>query len=81
MAIINVTKNSFIIAERIHSIIPEKFSHFKRLKKEHRNTTSLVDLTYGKSVKSILFTDSGHMFLLAIPVNKIFEKIRRVNEQ
>ncbi|SHE96205.1 hypothetical protein SAMN02745164_01501 [Marinitoga hydrogenitolerans DSM 16785] len=81
MAIVNVTKNSFLIAERIHSIIPEKFAHFKRLKKEHQNTTSLVDLTYGKSVRSIIFTDSGHMFLLALPVEKIFEKIRKVNEQ
>jgi len=81
MSIINVTKNSFIVAERIHSIIPESFSHYKRLKKEHQNTTSLVDLTYGKSVKSIIFTDSGHMFLTALSIDKVLEKIRKVNEE
>jgi hypothetical protein len=103
---VSITKDSFIAAERVHSIIPQDFIQFRRMKKmfqgddvlsegERREradassqeekldeefvkgSTSLIDITYGKSVETIIFMDSGHLILTCVEAKKIIDKVKK----
>ncbi|HOO74751.1 MAG TPA: DUF370 domain-containing protein [Tepiditoga sp.] len=86
-----ITKDSYISAERVHSILPQEFIQFRRVKKifqgndvigqmendETKGTTNLIDITYGKSVETIIYMDSGHLILSAVDVGKVIEKVKK----
>lgn len=88
---IPITKDSYLVAERIHSVIPEEFLQFRKIKKifqendvlsQHekkpiKGGIKLIDITYGKSVKTVIFMDSGHMVLTSINANKIIDKVKK----
>ena len=74
---VSITKDSYIAAERVHSIIPQEYLQFRRIKKiyqgydvieekekdsenKNKGTTDLIDITYGRSVETLIYMDSGH---------------------
>lgn len=91
-----VGKGVFIPAERIHSILPENFIQFRKIKKIYqgidiitqaeeeesgeaaiKGSTSLIDATYGKGVKTVIYMDSGQIILTPLPTDKVLEKVRK----
>lgn len=90
-----ITKDSYIAAERVHSIIPQEFLQFRRIKKIYqgydvieednskkqepkvKGTTNLVDITYGRSVETVIFMDSGQLILTSLDSKKIIEKVKK----
>ena len=89
-----ITKDSYVSAERVHSVVPQEFIQFRRIKKifqgndvlteeEHRNDddhikgrTSLIDITYGRSVETVIYMDSGQIILTSVDTQKVIDKIR-----
>ncbi|MDY6896210.1 MAG: DUF370 domain-containing protein [Thermotogota bacterium] len=96
---ISVGKGVFVPTERIHSVVPDSFVQFGRIKKiyqgidvitqfENENelensppplnaSVSLIDASYGKAVKSIIYMDSGQIVLTTLESKKIIEKIKK----
>ncbi|PNR93712.1 DUF370 domain-containing protein [Petrotoga sp. 9PWA.NaAc.5.4] len=91
-----VGKGVFIPAERIHSILPENFIQFRKIKKIYqgidiitqaeeeesgeifiKGSTSLIDATYGKGVKTVIYMDSGQIILTPLATDKVLEKVRK----
>ncbi|KUK82838.1 MULTISPECIES: extracellular matrix/biofilm biosynthesis regulator RemA family protein [Petrotoga] len=96
---IAVGKGVFVPTERIHSVVPDSFVQFGKIKKIYQGidvltqfenetelensppplnaTVSLIDASYGKAVKSIIYMDSGQIVLTALESKKIVEKIKK----
>ncbi len=58
-------------AERIVAVLSPNSAPMKRLKDEAKKERSLVDVTQGKKTRSIILTDSNHVFLSAIQAETI----------
>ncbi len=58
-------------AQRIIGILSPNSAPMKRLKDEAKKERSLVDATQGKKTRSIILTDSNHVFLSAIQAETI----------
>ncbi|PNR96538.1 DUF370 domain-containing protein [Petrotoga olearia] len=96
---ISVGKGVFVPTERIHSVVPDSFVQFGKIKKIYQGidvltqfeneaelensppplnaSVSLIDASYGKAVKSIIYMDSGQIVLTALESKKIIEKIKK----
>jgi len=97
---ISVGKGVFVPTERIHSVVPDSFVQFGRIKKIYQGidvitqfedaneleslpppplnaSVSLIDASYGKAVKSIIYMDSGQIVLSTLESKKIIEKIKK----
>ncbi|MBL5980751.1 hypothetical protein HWHPT5561_06100 [Petrotoga sp. HWH.PT.55.6.1] len=96
---ISVGKGVFVPTERIHSIVPDSFVQFSKIKKIYHGidvvtqfgdanelenlpppltaSVSLIDASYGKAVKSIIYMDSGQIVLSTLEAKKIIEKIKK----
>jgi len=42
-----------------------------------KGSTSLIDATYGKGVKTVIYMDSGQIILTPLTADKIVEKVRK----
>jgi len=96
---ISVGKGVFVPTERIHSVVPDTFVQFGKIKKIYQGidvitqfedekelessppplnaSVSLIDASYGKAVKSIIYMDSGQIVLSILESKKIIEKIKK----
>ncbi len=91
---VSITKDSYIAAERVHSIIPQEYLQFRRIKKiyqgydvieekekdsenKNKGTTDLIDITYGRSVETLIYMDSGHLILTSLNSSKVIEKVKK----
>ncbi len=96
---IAVGKGVFVPTERIHSVVPDSFAQFGKIKKIYQGidvitqfedeneleksppplnaSVSLIDASYGKAVKSIIYMDSGQIVLTTLESKKIIEKIKK----
>ncbi|RAO99630.1 hypothetical protein PW5551_02375 [Petrotoga sp. 9PW.55.5.1] len=95
---ISVGKGVFVPAERVHSVIPETFIQFGKIKKIYqgidviselenegtvnsqnhiKGSLNLIDASYGKAVKSVIYMDSGQIILTPLEPKKIIEKIKK----
>lgn len=42
-----------------------------------KGSTSLIDATYGKGVKTVIYMDSGQIVLTPLTADKVIEKVRK----
>lgn len=93
--LVPITKDSYIAAERVHSILPQEYIQFRRVKKifqgndvlteeekkddnnEVKGNTSLIDITYGRSVETVIYMDSGQLILSSVDTKKVIEKVNK----
>ncbi|MBN1593966.1 MAG: DUF370 domain-containing protein [Candidatus Coatesbacteria bacterium] len=60
--IIEDSENNFIDATRVVGVIAFNSSPARKLKKGASSSGRLIDATQGKRTKSLIFTDSGHVW-------------------
>ena len=66
MNLIPIGFGSLISDERLIAIVGADYAPIKRVIQDARERGMLIDATYGRKTKSVLFMDSDHVVLAAI---------------
>ena len=66
MKLINIGFGNLVSAERVVAIVSPDSAPIKRIIREARDPGRLIDASYGRSTRAVLFTDSDHVILSAL---------------
>ena len=66
MKLINIGFGSLVAAERLISVLSPDSAPIKRMVQDSRERGMLVDASYGRRTRSVIFTDCGYVFLSAL---------------
>ena len=75
MKLINIGFGNVVAARRVVAVVSPDSSPIKRLIQDFRDSGNLVDATYGRRTRAVLFTDSGHIVLSAIQPETIASRL------
>lgn len=75
MRLINVGFGNLVVAERIVSIVGYDTQPAKRLAQDAKADGRLIDTTYGRKTKSLIFTDSGYAVASSLQPETIASRI------
>ena len=73
--IIEETENNFLDASRVVGVIAFNSSPARKLKKNASLAGKLVDATQGKRTKSLIITDSDHVWLTSFERDALMKKL------
>ena len=83
MRLINIGFGNLLAVERIVSIVSPDSAPIKRMVQDARDKSRLIDASYGRKSRAVIFTDSDHIILSAIQPDTINSRIseeENVNE-
>ena len=63
--LVHVGFNNLVTANRIVAIVSPNSTLIKRTMQEAKSKGLLIDMTHGRKTRSVIFTDSGHIFVTA----------------
>jgi len=81
MKLISIGFGNLVSAERIVSIVSPESAPIKRLIQEVREKGLLIDASFGRSTKSVLFMDSGNLILSALPPETLAQRCEEKNSE
>lgn len=73
-SLLNIGYGNFVVSSRIISIVSPTSSPMRRLREEAKADKRLIDATQGRKTRSIIITDSNHIFLSAIQAETIGQR-------
>jgi regulator of extracellular matrix RemA (YlzA/DUF370 family) len=74
MKLISIGFGNLVSADRIVSIVSPESAPIKRLIQEVREKGLLIDASFGRSTKSVIFMDSGNVILSALPPDTLAQR-------
>ena len=81
MKLIAIGFGNLVSGERIVSVVSPESSPIKRMIQDVRENGSLIDASFGRSTKSVLIMDSGHVILSALPPETIAARFEEKKEE
>ena len=75
MRLVNIGFGNLIAVERIVSIVSPDSAPIKRMVQDARDKGRLIDASYGRKSRAVIFTDSDHIILSAIQPDTINSRI------
>ena len=75
MRLINIGFGNLIAVERIVSIVSPDSAPIKRMVQDARDKGRLIDASYGRKSRAVIFTDSDHIILSALQPETINSRI------
>lgn len=75
MKLINIGFGNILMASRIVAIVSPESAPLKRMIQDSRERGTLIDATYGRRTRAIIFTDSNHIVLSSIQPETIANRI------
>ena len=81
MKLVNIGFGNLVSAERVLSIVSPDSAPIKRMVQDVRERGLLIDASFGRSTRSVLIMDSGHVVLSALPPETISARFAGKNEQ
>lgn len=66
-----------IVAQRILAICDPDSAPLKRMVRRAKEEGSVIDVTYGRRVKTVIVLDSGHIVLAALQPETIAARLQR----
>ena len=75
MKLINIGFGNVVTAKRLVAVVSPDSAPIKRIIQDAKQKGNLVDATYGRRCKAVLFTDSNHLSLSAISPETIANRI------
>ncbi len=73
-SLLNIGFGNYVVASRVVGIVNPSSSPMRRLREEAREQGRLVDATQGRKTRSIIITDSNHIFLSALQAETIGQR-------
>ena len=81
MKLISIGFGNLVSADRIVSIVSPESAPIKRLIQEVREKGLLIDASFGRSTKAVLFMDSGNLILSALPPETLAQRCEEKNSE
>ena len=81
MKLISIGFGNLVSAERIVSIVSPESAPIKRLIQEVREKGLLIDASFDRSTKSVLFMDSGNVILSALAPETLAQRFDEKNTE
>ncbi|MBQ8000157.1 MAG: DUF370 domain-containing protein [Ruminococcus sp.] len=81
MKLINIGFGNVVAAGRLIAVVSPDSAPIKRIVQDAKQKGNLVDATYGRRCKAVLFTDSDHIILSAISPETIANRIEEGDEK
>ncbi len=73
--LVNVGFGNIVCANRIVAIVSPESAPIKRMIGEARDQGMLIDATYGRRTRAVIFTDSDHVVLSAIHPETVAHRV------
>jgi len=73
--LINIGFGNYVVVSRIVGIFNPNSSPMRRLREEARDDHRLIDATHGRKTRSIILTDSNHIFLSSLHPETISQRV------
>ena len=81
MKLVNIGFGNFVASGRVVSIVSPESAPIKRGIQEAKERGNLIDATQGRKTKSVIFTDSEHIILSYMTVEKIAERFEETDSE
>ena len=81
MKLINIGFGNLISAERTVSIVSPESAPIKRMIQDLREKGLLIDASFGRSTKSVILMDSGHVVLSALTPEVLSQRFTDKTEE
>lgn len=73
--LINIGFGNIVSANRIVAIVSPDSAPIKRMVSEARDQGVLIDATYGRRTRAVIFTDSDHVILSAVQPETVAHRL------
>jgi hypothetical protein len=73
--LINIGFGNIVSANRIVAIVSPESAPIKRMIGEARDRGILIDATYGRRTRAVIFTDSDHIILCAVQPETVAHRL------
>lgn len=80
MLFINIGFGNMVASNRIVAISGTESSPIKRLVQDAKEDGRVIDVSCGHKTKSVIITDSEHVILSALPVERITDRLNGVTD-
>ncbi len=80
MKLINIGFGNLLSEQRIVAIVTPDSAPVKRIIQEAKENGSLIDASHGRKTKSVIITDSNHIVLTYLSVDKFAERAENETE-
>lgn len=74
--LINIGFGNIVSASRIIAIVSPESAPIKRVISEARDRGTLIDATYGRRTRAVIFADSGHIILSAVQPETVKHRLQ-----
>ena len=74
--LVHIGFNNVLAMNRVIAIASPNSAPTKRIIQEARNKGLLIDMTNGRRTKAVIFTDSGHIILVALAPETITGRLQ-----
>lgn len=71
MKLINIGFGNLVSAGRVVAVVSPESAPIKRIVQEARDRGGLIDATYGRRTRAVLFMDSDHIVLSALQTETV----------
>ena len=73
--LVNIGFGNIVSANRIIAIVSPESAPIKRIISEAREGGNLIDATYGRRTRAVIFTDSDHIILSAVQPETVAHRL------
>lgn len=73
--LINIGFGNIVSANRLIAIVSPESAPIKRIVQEARERNMLIDATYGRRTRAVIFTDSDHIILSAVQPETVANRL------
>ncbi len=81
MKLVNIGFGNLISAERTVSIVSPESAPIKRMIQDMREKGLLIDASFGRSTRSVILMDSGHVILSALAPDVLAQRFTEKTEE
>ena len=74
MKLVNIGFGNLINSDRVIAIVSPESAPVKRIIQNAKETGKLIDVSQGRKTMSVVFTDTEHVILSYLTIDKISEK-------
>lgn len=75
MKLVNIGAGNLVSADRIVTVVTPESAPIKRIIQDAKEKGNLIDATHGRKTKTVIITDSYHIILCYLTVEKLAGRI------
>ena len=75
MRLVNIGFGNMVVAERVICVVSADSAPIKRMISNARDKGNLIDSTFGRKTRAVLFTDSNHLITSAVVAETIAARL------